>query len=70
MNQHTETASTAAAKLTPPAAVLGAQILGMSVADWIQWLTLLYLILLVAHKVWNIWDEIIKPWLYKKEGTQ
>jgi hypothetical protein len=67
MSTHQETASTAAAKLSPPAAVLGAHILGMSVADWIQWLTLFYLILLVVHKLWSMWKELNEYWFVDKD---
>lgn len=58
----TETAAAMTARLAPPATVLGAQIAGIHVADWIQWLTLLYLILMVAHKLWSMGLEARKLW--------
>lgn len=64
--EHAETAATAAAKLSPPAAVLGAHIMGMSVADWIQWLTLIYLALMILHKIWGMWKEFKETWFKPK----
>lgn len=57
-----ETTAAMAAKLAPPATVMGAQIAGIHVADWIQWLTLLYLALLVSHKVWGMGLEAWRFW--------
>ena len=51
-----------AAKISPPATVLGAEFIGMHVADWVQWLTLLYLLLLVIHKVWSMLVEAHAYW--------
>jgi hypothetical protein len=64
--QHDETTAAVAAKLAPPVTVLGAHIAGFTVADWIQWLTLIYLILLVAHKIWRIACEV-GEWLKSKK---
>lgn len=65
-HQTADTAVSAAAKLSPPTAVLGAHVMGMSVADWIQWLTLLYLLLLVSHKMWQMWGDIKEKWFKPK----
>lgn len=50
------------AKVTPPATVIGAEFIGMHVADWVQWLTLLYLLLLVVHKLWAMLSEALAYW--------
>lgn len=55
-----ETFATAATKLSPPAAVLGAHVAGMPVAEWIQWLTLIYLVMLIGHKGYMIVQDIFK----------
>lgn len=62
MQQQTETAAAAAAKLTPPATVLGVQIAGIHVADWIQWITLAYVFLLFVHKAWQMAREAWVFW--------
>jgi hypothetical protein len=53
-----ETLATAATKLSPPAAVLGAHVMGMPIAEWIQWLTLIYLIMLIGHKGYMIFKDV------------
>lgn len=58
MTQHgAETAVGAAAKVTPPVTVVGADIAGVPVPEVVQWLTLVYLLLLIAHHVWKWWRE-------------
>ncbi len=54
--------ATVAAKLSPPATVLGAQLAGIPVADWIQILTVLYLLLLISHKCWGMVLEAYRFW--------
>lgn len=73
MQQQTDTMAAAAAKLSPPATVLGVQIAGIHVADWIQWLTLLYILMLVAHKGWQMGREawtFWKPWTWFRKGRR
>lgn len=70
MNSSQETVGAAAAKLSPPVAVLAAEILGMTVADWIQWLTLIYLLLMVCHKAWGMWREFKEYWFAKPGQKQ
>lgn len=65
MQHNVESGTAMATKLAPPAAVLGAQIAGIHVADWIQWLTLIYLFLMVAHKLWQMGWEAWKFWRSK-----
>ena len=37
-----------AVKFSPPAAYMGAKFLGMTPADWVTWLTLLYIIIQIT----------------------
>lgn len=62
LQQHTETLTTATAKLLPPATVLGAQIAGVQVDDAIKWLTFTYIALLVIHKLWVMGREFVDFW--------
>jgi hypothetical protein len=65
MHQHSsESLLTVAAKLSPPATVLGASAVGMSLQDWVWAATLTYTVLMTAKLVW---DWIIKPNLRKRE---
>jgi hypothetical protein len=60
LDQQHETVATVTTKLSPPAAVLGAHVLGMPVAEWIQWLTVIYLLLLIGHKLYVIVKDVKK----------
>jgi hypothetical protein len=42
---------------TPPTATSTASLLGLPVADWVLWLNLLYIIILIAFKLWGKWKE-------------
>jgi hypothetical protein len=64
MQDHVESGAAMATKLTPPIAVLGAHVAGIQVAEWIQWLTLVYLLLLVGQKVFQIGRSI---WIHYSE---
>lgn len=44
-------------KATPPAAVIGANLVGMPVAEWVQWATLVYVVMMIAHKGWQMWRD-------------
>lgn len=68
MIHHQETGTATAAKLSPPIAVWFADLMGMSVAEWIQWLTLVYLFLMVSHKAWTMWREFSTYWGKNKKG--
>ncbi len=41
-------AASEAVKFSPPAAYMGAKFLGMTPADWVTWLTLLYIIIQIT----------------------
>jgi hypothetical protein len=47
------------AKAAPPAIVALHNYLSWSIADWVQFVTLIYLLLIVAHKVW-VWTKEVK----------
>jgi hypothetical protein len=46
-------------KAAPPALVSLAHIIGWSIADWVQFVTLIYLIVILSHKLWA-WTKEIK----------
>ena len=67
MSQQTaETGATMAAKIAPPVAVVGANIAGWPVPDMVQWVTLAYVILLLAHKMWQICWGAWRFWVLKQ----
>lgn len=43
--------SATVAKLSPPVVVSGANFFGYSVTEWIQWATLLYVVILILLKI-------------------
>lgn len=47
VNQANQAASEAV-KFSPPAAYMGAKFLGMTPADWVTWLTLVYIVIQLA----------------------
>jgi uncharacterized ion transporter superfamily protein YfcC len=49
---------TAAAKLTPPAAVVAARLGGLSLQDWVYIVTIAYVVMQGAHLAWK-W---VKEW--------
>ena len=42
---------------TPPAGVVAASVIGVSIQDWVLWLNLLYILLAVSWKLWSIYKE-------------
>jgi hypothetical protein len=59
-DQYVEPITTAATtvatvfKLTPPIVVAGFTVGGVSLQDWVLYLTIMYTLLMIAHKVWSI----------------
>ena len=43
--------------VTPPAGVVAAAIVGVSIQDWVLWLNLFYILLAVCWKLWTIYKE-------------
>lgn len=44
-------------KSAPPIGVAVANVAGMPVPELVQWATLIYLVLLIGHKGWQIYKE-------------
>lgn len=58
-HQHTtETAVAITAKAAPPATVSLATLMGYQVSDIVLWATLIYTVLLICQKIWQIYKEI------------
>lgn len=58
MSQQTaETGVVMAAKAAPPMTVIGANVAGVPIADWVQYATLVYVVMMIVHKGWTMWRE-------------
>jgi hypothetical protein len=55
-----ESVAVMAAKAAPPAGVSIATLMGVSVSELVLWATLIYTVLMIAHKVMEIWRDL-KP---------
>jgi hypothetical protein len=53
----TETAAAIIAKAGPPATVSLATVMGYQVSELVLWATLVYTILLICQKLWQIYKE-------------
>ena len=49
-----------AAKVAPPISVSIATIYGISVSEILLWATLLYTLMMIAHKGWQIYRDIFR----------
>ena len=58
-----------AAKIAPPIAVVGAQIAGWDVPAMVQWLTLIYVALMIIHKLWRMGMEAYRFLVLKKRDV-
>jgi hypothetical protein len=58
MTNNVETTTAIAAKLTPPATVSLASVMGVQVSELVLWATLIYTVLLIGHKVWSIYKDL------------
>lgn len=57
--QHTaETGAAIAAKAAPPATVSIATLAGIQVSEILLWATLIYTVLMIGHKMWQIYKDI------------
>lgn len=64
MSAHQTTAETSAAiiaKAAPPATVSIASLAGYQVSEILLWATLIYTVLMIAHKIWQIYKDLTKP---------
>lgn len=57
----TESGAAIAAKVAPPLSVSIATVYGISVSEILLWATLLYTLLMIGHKVWQIWRDVFRP---------
>jgi hypothetical protein len=55
-----ETAAAVATKAALPVGVSLATIFGMQVSDLLMWMTLIYTVLLIVHKVWLMFKDFRK----------
>ncbi len=53
-----ETAATVTAKVAPPVGVSLATVAGLQVSELVLWATLVYTILMIGHKVYQIYKEV------------
>jgi len=60
MTAHEETTAAAAAKAALPVGVSVATVFGVQVSDVLVWMTLIYTILLIIHKVWIMYKDFRK----------
>jgi len=60
MINHEETTAAVAAKAALPVGVSLATIFGMQVSDLLMWMTLIYTMLLIVHKVWLMYKDFRK----------
>ena len=59
MNQHaTETTVAITAKVAPPASVSIATLMGYQVSELVLWATLIYTVLMIGQKIYQIYKEI------------
>lgn len=58
--QVTESASAVAAKVAPPVTVSLATIAGVYVSEILVWATLIYTVIMIGHKLYQIYKEIKK----------
>lgn len=59
-SQATENAATVTAKLGPPASVSLATVMGVQVSELVLWATLIYTVLLIGHKVYQIYKDVTR----------
>jgi hypothetical protein len=62
----TDTATTIVAKAAPPFAVISATLAGIPVDAWIKWVTLAYVVAMLAHKLWHMGREAYRFWILKE----
>lgn len=61
MSQHTsETGATLITKAAPPVSVSLATFAGIQVSEILLWATLVYTVLLIGHKLYQIYKDVTK----------
>ena len=59
MSDHqAETVTAVAAKVAPPATVSLATVAGYQVSELVLWATLVYTVLMIGHKVYQIYKDV------------
>lgn len=61
LSHTTETAAGMAAKASAPITVSLATVAGYQVSEILLWCTLIYTVLMIAHKLYSIYKEITAP---------
>ena len=56
--QTTDTATAIVAKATPPVGVSLATVAGIQVSEILIWATLIYTVLMICHKLYQIYKEV------------
>lgn len=59
-HQTAETSAAVIAKVTPPASVSIASLAGIQVNEILMWATLIYTVLLIGHKLYQIYKDVTK----------
>jgi hypothetical protein len=68
MTGSTESTAILVAKLTPPASVTVATMAGMQISEVVLWATLVYTILLIAHKLFAMYTDARTWWLEQSKS--
>lgn len=58
--QTAETGAAVVAKVAPPASVSIASLAGIQVNEILMWATLIYTVLLIGHKLYQIYKDVTK----------
>ncbi len=53
----TETVAAVASKVAPPVTISLATVAGVQVSELVLWATLIYTVLMIGHKIWQIFKE-------------
>jgi len=53
-----ETGAAILAKAAPPATVSLASVMGVQVSELVLWSTLIYTLLMISHKLWQIYKDL------------
>jgi hypothetical protein len=53
LNQPAETGVVMAIKAAPPVTVAGVNLVGIPLPDLVQWVTLIYVLVLAGHQTWK-----------------
>jgi len=56
--QTTETATALTAKVAPPASISIATLMGVQVSELVLWATLIYTLLLICQKIYQIYKDV------------